>query len=166
MDFYSSRLASPWRRLAASLLDLLLLAAPLGLLLAADYGVFGEPTSEWMSLTALGLIATVGLGELFFLRADRQTLGKKWLGLRIEVDRDQVLTNDDVPGPFHAGDEGIEAPELLRYVPFFITGLFGTWVPWLVPVLWLLVVAPMFGAARRGLHDYIGNSNVVTVDDQ
>lgn len=169
MDYYSDDLASPWRRLMASCLDLAILAIPLLLMASPDIGA----TRRWFEpelaqrLPLVGMLALIGfvIGNIYLLRTRAQTPGKILFGLRIEVDESLLPLGQDVPDPITRSETLIDVPEAIRYIPFLLAAPFTIFFPWLPPVAVVVIVAPMFGNSRRGFHDYFGRSRVVDVDD-
>lgn len=165
MDYYSSGLASPWRRLMASGVDLAILAIPITLMSAPELG-WAKRWFEPAILQRLPLVGMVGLIgfailNLYLLKSRSQTPGKILFDLRIEVD---MSRDEAVPDFFIDSETRIDAPAAIRYIPFLFAGLIAILFPSLSLVAVVVIVAPMFGNARRGFHDYFGSSRVVDID--
>jgi uncharacterized RDD family membrane protein YckC len=138
-------LASPWRRLAGSLVDdvalviVALAAGPLGI------------ARPWVWIWPL-------VYEIVPVAISGKTVGKLVAGTRVVR-----LDQQPKPGLRVAAIRGL-VPELPRFV-FLSIGVVTTtpiWI-WLAAVwVWTLAVyLPVFGADRRGLHDRIAGTVVV-----
>jgi uncharacterized RDD family membrane protein YckC len=139
----TTTLASVGRRFAARLLDGVVLL-PIWLVLVLSFG--GSPASDGafqIPDTALRVFWVVGAAyEIGLIALTGQTLGKRWMGIRV-VD----ATTGAVPNLDQAGRRA--APTLLGIVPFL-----GTLAPLLyVPALWQ--------PRRQGLHDSLAATVVV-----
>jgi uncharacterized RDD family membrane protein YckC len=148
------RVAGFWRRLAAGMIDLLVLApvfALLGLLLAAMFGGrvprLRELGVDWavelllgrnpLALGGFALCAVVGMMYFTLFHAARgQTLGKQLLRLR-------VITKDG------------ERPALLRSLGRTAAGL-GSALLCSLGLIWIA-----FDREKRGLHDWLAGTWVV-----
>jgi uncharacterized RDD family membrane protein YckC len=145
-DRPATTLASPWRRLAARLVDgaLLVLVTVLPLLLFADVhvdqGAFDLPGwlqwSTWLAAAAYEVLLTALTG---------QTVGKRLLGIKV-VD----ATTGAVPDLDQSVRRAV--PVLLQRVPI-IGGFAGLLY---LPVVWR--------PRRQGFHDTLAGTVVVDVD--
>ena len=146
-------LATPMQRLAASLLDgLVSLPAVIPLVLAIapleDSDVAPVLTGSqwtWLAVAVLWLLAVMVI-NLVLLTKRGQTLGKKWMGIRI------ARIDDD-------GNPGFVKAVLLRG---FVNGLIGS-IPLLGPVYSLVDICFIFREDRRCIHDHIAGTRVVKV---
>jgi uncharacterized RDD family membrane protein YckC len=139
-------LAPLGRRLAARLLDGLVLTPILVLLVGLTGGFPEGGRSFAMPDTAFRLYWLVVVAyEVGLIALSGQTLGKRWLGIRV-VD----ATTGAVPNLDQAGRRA--APSLLGIVPFL-----GTLAPLLyLPALWQ--------PRRQGFHDSLAATVVVRVE--
>ena len=145
-------LASRWLRLGAALLDSIIgtiFAAP-GMVMLIMAGVFATPDSPNPALMLAGFI-TIGaamvvlLGIQIYLLVTRgQTLGKKFLGIKI------VCFEDD-------SNPGFVKVFLLRML---VNGLIGA-VPFLGLIYSLTDILFIFREDRRCIHDLIAGTKVV-----
>jgi uncharacterized RDD family membrane protein YckC len=151
-------LASRAARLGAYVLDMILaipIFAGFFVLLtftrALDGGVYAVPWMDdskflggvvlIMSIWALGLV-----GYQWYLTATRgQTLGKKWLGIRI-------VKVDGSPVDFISG-------VILRS---WVTGVLG-FIPYINCCISLVGYLMIFGEEKRCLHDHIAGTKVIVV---
>lgn len=148
----NERLASPWRRLGASLLDtLILLAINLPLMWITGYFTRAYQQAAQGTSGAVGLEqvvwAAVGLALMVMLNwnhlAVGETIGKRALGLRIvrkngeAVDRNHII--------------------LRRMLPLQIVVL----IPYLGTLLALIDSLCVFRSAHNTLHDDIADTKVV-----
>lgn len=146
-------LATPMQRLAASLLDgLVSLPAVIPLVLAMapleDSDVAPVLTGSqwtWLAVAVLWLLAVMVI-NLVLLTKRGQTLGKKWMGIRI------ARIEDD-------GNPGFVKAVLLRG---FVNGLISS-IPLLGPVYSLVDICFIFRGDRRCIHDHIAGTRVVKV---
>jgi uncharacterized RDD family membrane protein YckC len=145
-------LASRWLRLGAALLDSIIgtmFAAP-GMAMLIMAGVFATPDSPNPALMLAGFV-TIGaamvvlLGIQIYLLVTRgQTLGKKFLGIKI------VCFEDD-------SNPGFVKVFLLRML---VNGLIGA-VPFLGLIYSLTDILFIFREDRRCIHDLIAGTKVV-----
>jgi uncharacterized RDD family membrane protein YckC len=139
----TTTLASVGRRFAARLLDGVVLL-PIWLVLVLSFG--GSPASDGafqIPDTALRVFWVVGTAyEIGLIALSGQTLGKRWMGIRV-VD----ATTGAVPNLDQAGRRA--APSLLGIVPFL-----GTLAP-------LLYLPAIWQPRRQGLHDSLASTVVV-----
>ena len=141
------------QRLAASLLDgLVSLPAVIPLVLAMapleDSDVAPVLTGSqwtWLAVAVLWLLAVMVI-NLVLLTKRGQTLGKKWMGIRI------ARIEDD-------GNPGFVKAVLLRG---FVNGLISS-IPLLGPVYSLVDICFIFRGDRRCIHDHIAGTRVVKV---
>ena len=97
-------------------------------------------------LSALGIVATIGIVQLVLLSTRGQTIGKIFLGIKIVRDQSQ-----DTAKFVHAFLLRSFVPWLIQAIPL-IGGLFA-----LVDSLFI------FGADKKCLHDRIASTSVVKV---
>lgn len=145
-------LAGRWERLGAVLIDSILgclVAAPgFGMMMAA--GFFSHPDSPNVVLlgAGVGLLCLAALAFLIFqiylLVTRGQTLGKKWLGIKI-------VTFETEENP------GFVKTILLRVV---VNGLIGA-VPVIGGIYSLVDALFIFRDDRRCIHDFIAGTKVV-----
>jgi uncharacterized RDD family membrane protein YckC len=146
-------LATPMQRLAASLLDgLVSLPAVIPLVLAMapleDSDVAPTLTGSqwtWLAVAVVWLLAVMVI-NLVMLTKRGQTIGKKWMGIRI------ARVEDD-------GNPGFVKAVLLRG---FVNGLIGS-IPLIGPVYSLVDICFIFREDRRCIHDHIAGTRVVKV---
>jgi uncharacterized RDD family membrane protein YckC len=146
-------LAGRGARLGAQLLDGLLYCAPamlpsMGLVMMVDeHRVGGDPTPRPLArvLIVAGIVgfAALFLFQMYRLATAGQTLGKRWLDVR-------VVKQDDSPVTFSSA-------VLLRSI---VPGLLMA-VPYLGLVFWLVDTLFIFRDDRRCLHDLIAGTKVV-----
>lgn len=151
--FAGAELATPMQRLAASLLDgVVSLPALIPILIVfaqiekADGAQgFGSSQIGILAISALWLLGVMVI-NLILLTKRGQTLGKKWMGIRI------ARIEDD-------GNPGFVKAVLLRG---FVNGLIGS-VPMIGPVYSLVDICFIFRDDRRCIHDHIAGTRVVKV---
>ncbi len=146
-------LASRWLRLGAAVLDSIiggLFIAP-GLVILFSAGMFSTPDSANPALLLAGMI-TLGSAtlvllviQIYLLVTRGQTLGKKFLGIRI-------VSFDDESNP------GFVKVFLLR---MFVNGLIGA-IPFVGLLYSLTDILFIFREDRRCIHDLIAGTKVVT----
>jgi uncharacterized RDD family membrane protein YckC len=145
-------LASRWLRLGAALLDSIiggLFIAP-GFLMLFMAGVFSQPDSANPALLLAGFVATAsGFAlllaiQIYLLVTRGQTIGKKFLGIKI-------VNFDDEANP------GFVKIFLLR---MFVNGLISA-VPFLGFFYSLADILFIFREDKRCLHDLIAGTKVV-----
>jgi uncharacterized RDD family membrane protein YckC len=161
----TSRIAGFWRRLGALVVDALVLGAigfPLGLLLGERIAPVGTPAR------LIGLLVIVPyLGVLGSRVGKGQTLGKRWLGLRVVDANGQPLA---LPRSF------IRATMLA--LPWIFNGIrFGSLGPVVLVTLWVagILVFGVGGAiigtymlnrrTRQAFHDLVARSYVIQSED-
>ena len=145
----SIELASRWTRLAAQFLDGLV-AIPI----AIPFGIgMATMDQETQAFTSIGLICVSISGILFLglliytlylLSTQGQTLGKKWLGIRI------VRYEDNGPA-------GFVKAVLLRII---VNGIIGV-IPLLGALYSLIDILFIFSDDKRCLHDKMAGTHVV-----
>lgn len=145
-------LASRWLRLGAALLDSIigtLFAAP-GLIMLFSAGVFSTPDSPNPALLLAGgvvigtaLLLLLGI-QIYLLVTRGQTLGKKFLGIKI-------VSYEDESNP------GFVKVFLLRIL---VNGLIGA-VPFIGMLYTLTDLLFIFREDRRCIHDLIAGTKVV-----
>ena len=99
----------------------------------------------WLAVAVLWLLAVMVI-NLVLLTKRGQTLGKKWMGIRI------ARIEDD-------GNPGFVKAVLLRG---FVNGLISS-IPLLGPVYSLVDICFIFRGDRRCIHDHIAGTRVVKV---
>ncbi len=144
-------LASPGSRFGAWAIDFVMFWGP-----AIGLGAGGGALVETNSTEAMGIVLFVLtavhvvflMSYNWYLIATRgQTIGKRWLGLRIVKDT-------GAPVDFVTG-------VLLRS---WITGVLGSFVlSWIGCMFWVIDSCMIFGQERRCLHDHIASTRVVEV---
>ncbi len=142
-------LARRFSRLAAQILDGLIVLIPFVVLLAVS-DLFADGVSmeefEWQLYKTLAIaFVPVGLINLYFLAQFGQTLGKKALGIKI------VRNNGD--------RANLGRLVFLRYAA---PGLIGQ-IPFLGLIFNLLDVLFIFSDERRCIHDHFADTKVVVV---
>ena len=136
-------LASPWRRLAAVLLDAALFIGAVSFPLAV--GITGEETGS-RALEAIGamalVVAVLGLAiyQVVLLSRDGQTLGKRILNLRIVDEVDEH-------------NPGFVRAVLVRGLLMHILAM--------IPLVWLIDVLMIFSDDHKTLHDRMARTVVV-----
>lgn len=146
-----AELATPMQRLAASLLDgVVSLPALIPILIVFAQlektdgdSAFGSSQIGILAISALWLLGVMVI-NLVLLTKRGQTLGKKWMGIRI------ARIEDD-------GNPGFVKAVLLRG---FVNGLIGS-VPMIGPVYSLVDICFIFREDRRCIHDHIAGTRVV-----
>lgn len=135
MNTRSVELASRGSRLGAAVLDMLVLVVPLAI------AIFGA-TEDSPALAVLGGLATLGVlvYQIVLLSKAGQTLGKRWLDIRIV----KVDTGEN---------GGFVTNFLLRGL---VNGLLGI-IPPYGPIDTLFI----FREDRRCIHDFIAGTRVV-----
>ncbi|WP_198358586.1 RDD family protein [Streptomyces fildesensis] len=136
------------KRLLARIIDFILISIPVGLLDWA-FGTFQTDTDDinyGRSLLGSCVAAVLYIGyEWWMTRATGQTLGKKWLGVRIAM-----LDNGTVP---------TSSAALIRACVFWLPTLFCCPCLWIVLIGILLLLDKPY---RQGLHDKAAKTVVVT----
>lgn len=168
-------LASRFVRLVASLIDSVVMFAPLAigvggmfLLVGSSFAILlgtgaeslvTQLTGSFLGLLSLALIAvgsllTVGLiaYQWFLVTVSGQTIGKRLAGVRI-------VKVDGSPCGFVAG-------VLLRSIAFGILAFLIALIPYVGQLLVALDLAPIFGRDRRCVHDYIAGTKVVWASER
>lgn len=145
-------LASPWIRLGAALLDVVVSFVLVGVpyfFMMHEMGAFDPERMENSEFTPAAMFAAgimlvmlliLLVVNLYLLTVRGQTLGKMWLGIRI-------VTHPDAQPP------GFVKAFLLRA---FVNGIIGT-----VPFYSLVDVCFIFRKDRRCIHDLIAGTQVV-----
>lgn len=145
-------LAGRWHRLGAILLDSLIscgVALP-GFILLGMSGMFNDGNTPNMPLMIAGIslcgVLLLGLliYQIYLLSTRGQTLGKKFLGIRI------VRFEDE-------GNPGFVKVFLLRA---FVNGLFGA-VPFVGGIYSLVDICFIFRDDKRCIHDLLAGTKVV-----
>lgn len=136
------------RRLLARIIDFIIVSIPAGLL---DWAVGGIQTNSdnvnyGKTYLGSGIAAVLYIGyEWWMTRATGQTLGKKWLGLRVAM-----LDNGAVP---------TSSAALIRPAVFWLPSLFCCPCLWIILIGILLLLDKPY---RQGLHDKAAKTVVVT----
>ncbi len=149
------KLASRWSRLAATVIDYLVVTSlPV---LAYAYGPYrsnspldvSDPSSFDFGVI-LGMLFAVAmlLFNIFLLRYNGQTLGKKLMGIK--------LVRSD-------GYSYVSLPRIigLRFLP---VALVSRWIPVVGPAIWGVEALTIFGRERKCIHDYLADTIVITED--
>lgn len=146
-------LASRWARLAATVLDFVIVSGPAAAAVWYDFYETGHLPDgsidfELVSLILGIFVMTTLVINVFMLHASGQTIGKKMLGIR--------LVRGD--GRSHASVWRIIG---LRFLPVY---LLGRWIPVVGPAIWGVEALTIFGRERKCLHDYLADTLVITED--
>ena len=144
-------LASPGARLGAWAIDFVMFWGP-----AIGFSAGGGSLVDSSGTEAIGVVLFVLLGlhvvfltsyNWYLIATRGQTIGKRWLGLRIVKDT-------GAPVDFVTG-------VLLRA---WITGVLGSLIlSWIGCLFWIIDSCMIFGQERRCLHDHIASTRVVEV---
>ncbi len=142
----SGDLATPGSRLAAVLIDGLVNLPAVIAAVAGAVLIQGRQKELGAVLVGIGVLAVlaVGIYQLVILSRDGQTIGKRFMGIRI-------VKYDDNSNP------GFVSAVLLRG---FVNGLIGG-IPLLGPIYSLADILFIFGEERRCLHDMLAGTQVV-----
>lgn len=142
------RLADPGARLLAKGVDTLLAwlgglaGSVVGAGLVAAFGTFDHAASFTNGMMGAGLLAVVS-AQWWLIARDGQTVGKRWLDIRIE------RMNGSLPG-FVAG------VVIRGWLAFLFKSMCG--------LLGVIDVIAIFRSDRRTIHDHIAGTRVVRVD--
>jgi uncharacterized RDD family membrane protein YckC len=135
--------ASPGSRLAAYILDIIVLSAcflPAGFV-SDSAAAKNDMTMVYISLCFVGIL---WITNLILLATDGQTVGKRLMGIRIAQIEDSTKA-------------GFMQIVLLRT-------FLGKWVLNLIPLYGLVDVLFIFSEDQRCLHDKVGGTHVVKVE--
>ena len=171
-----------WRRIAAFLLDYLLILVYLGILALVGLSLALGPLSEaWSALVStaarkdlLAFFTTVLPVMAYFVWSERSpaggTWGKRKLGLRVvdaqsgRISRGQAVVRSVVKfTPWQM------AHSALFHIPGFPMAPQDppTWTVWMLSAMWLVVAAYLLGltqwGGRRTLYDRISSTHVISV---
>lgn len=140
-------LASPQRRLAAVVVDGLLMTGPLLAVSLLARVVGSSALMLYGLLTAWVLALVLGCVNLVLLARHGQSIGKRLLGLRI-------LLSDGTRASLAR----------LFFLRILVSGLLGA-IPFVGPLFSLIDGALVFSEARKTVHDRIADTIVVDVRD-
>ena len=140
-----------WRRLAAVIIDLLVLLIPYVVVWVIAIVIFGNGTGGYV---VAGIVSYVLEGFYYMMMETSHhqgTLGKKAIGAKVTDENGRPITPDQALTRYVVK----EIPSILAIIPFFLTG----WIALLVLVAWAIIL----GASKRkqGLHDQIAKTLVV-----
>lgn len=142
--------ATRWSRLAARIIDGLLVFAPLPFLFVPCLGVV---------VALLGWLAIL-VGQLWLLVTRGQTLGKKAMNIYI------MRTHGGLPNPGWLLVRELSIPltvGILRYFGHNDPSPVGQALQFLLGFAWLVDSLFIFSPTRRCLHDHVAGTHVVKV---
>ena len=142
--------ATRWSRLAARLIDSLIMAAPLPFLLFPFIG----------PILALGCCLLILVAQLFFLVTQAQSLGKKAMGIYI------MRADGSIPNIGWLLVRGFAIPAfamLLKAAGAMDHTAAGRLLMLVASLVLLGDVLAIFGSTRRCLHDHLAGTHVVKV---